>query len=179
MSHPDDESGAPRSDAPVSKTQMKKRMLALQALGESLIALPASQYDALDLPAELRDAVDAARGMTKRGALHRQRQFIGKVMRRIDAAPIEAALERLQGQDRHAARDFHRIEGLRDRLLADDGDAAFGETCEAFPRINRQQLRHKLRAARREATTGAPRGAGRALFRFLKAQLDDPDSASS
>lgn len=164
---------------PVSKTLVKKQMQALQKMGESLIELPIRQYNALDLPPELRAAVDAARGMNKRGALHRQRQFIGRVMREIDAAPLAAAIEQLQNQDRHATRDFHRVEKLRDRLLDGDDANAFTAVCEAFPQVERQSLRHKVRAARSEATTGRPAGAKRALFRFLNELLHSSGAADS
>ena len=159
-------------DASLSKTRRKKNMIALQKIGEALIELPPRQYDALDLPERLRDAVDAARKMTKRGALHRQRQFIGRVMRSIDAGPIEAALAALEQQDRQAARRFHRVEHWRDRLLDEDDKNAVTELCASVPTVDRQPLGQKLRAARREHTTGKPAGAKRALFRFLAAQID-------
>ena len=61
-----------------SKTQRKRDMHALQALGEELITLPDSQLAQIPLPERLREAVLDARKMTKRGALHRQRQYIGR-----------------------------------------------------------------------------------------------------
>lgn len=160
----------------VSKTRMKKQMIALQKLGESLIDLPPKQYRAMPLPDALRSAVDAARAMTKRGALHRQRQFIGRVMRDIDAAPIQAAMEKLQQQDRHAARQFHRAERWRDRLLDVDDADAVTELCEEFPAVARQALGQKVRAGRREAATGKPAGAKRALFRFVVKLIEDAES---
>ena len=160
----------------VSKTQMKKRMLELQALGESLIDLTPNQYLSVPMPDNLRRAVDAARGMTKRGALHRQRQYIGRVMRDVDPAPIRAALDKIRNQDRQAARQFHRVEALRERLLAEDGDAELTRVCDAYPQADRQTLRQKLRAARREIATGKPAGARRALFRFLDAMLRDEEN---
>ncbi len=154
-------------DSVISKTRLKKRMLALQKVGESLIELPPKQYKNIDLPEVLRVAVDAARIMTKRGALHRQKQFIGKVMRKIDAEPIEAALERLLQQDRHVARQFHRVENWRDRLLDEEDSDAITDLCHKFPDVDRQPLGQKVRAARKEAQTGRPVGAKRALFRFI------------
>lgn len=162
-------------DQYISKTQQKKRMFELQALGESLIDLTPRQYDSVPMPDALRSAVDAARGMTKRGALHRQRQFIGRVMRDIDPAPIQAALDKIRNQDRHAARQFHRVEALRARLLDSDGDSAITELCSEHPDVDRQALRQKLRAARREQATGKPAGARRTLFRFLDALLREAD----
>lgn len=158
---------------PFSKTQMKKRMLALQALGESLIDLPVKQYQALPLPDKLREAVDAARGMAKRGALHRQRQYIGRVMRDIDPEPIQSALDKLQNADRQSARQFHRVEHLRNRLLEDDD--TLRQICDEFPTVERQALGQKVRAARQEQTSGRPAGAKRALFRFLDALLRNSD----
>ncbi len=50
----------------------------------------------MGLDEELLEAVLDAKRMSKRGALRRQKQFIGKLMARVDPAPIEAALARLQ-----------------------------------------------------------------------------------
>ncbi|MFK8017347.1 MAG: ribosome biogenesis factor YjgA [Gammaproteobacteria bacterium] len=164
----------PPDEGVVSKTQRKREMTALQKLGESLIDLPIKQYKAIPMPDALRDAVDAARDMTKRGALHRQKQFIGRVMRDIDPTPIAAAMEKLQQQDRQAARQFHRVERWRDRLLDEEDREAITELCREFPDVDRQPLGQKVRAARKEAATGRPAGAKRSLFRFV-AQLIGAD----
>ena len=169
----DDHNDDPHQAQPVSKTQTKKRMLALQALGESLIDLPKKMYAQVPLPDELRRAVDAARDMTKRGALHRQRQFIGRLMRDVDPDPIRAALDRLQNKDRQAARQFHRVEALRNRLVEERNDELVTQICADFPHADAQSLRQKVRAARREADSGRPAGAGRALFRYLDGLLLD------
>lgn len=163
------------SDEGVSKTQLKKQMIELQQLGESLIELTPKQYASVPMPDALRDAVDAARAMTKRGALHRQRQFIGRVMRDIDPEPIRKALDRIRNQDRDAARQFHRVEALRARLIDSEGDREITSLMREHPEIDAQALRQKLRAARREAETGKPRGAQRALFRFLDALVREAD----
>lgn len=178
MSQPPDNAAHDEDDSPalISKTQLKREMTALQKLGESLIDLPLKQYKAMPLPDELRSAVDAARGMTKRGALHRQRQFIGRVMRNIDAAPIQAAMDKLQQNDRQAARQFHRVERWRDRLLNVEDADAVTLLCEEFPDVDRQGLGQKVRAARREDTTGKPAGAKRALFRFVAALFERAES---
>ncbi len=46
----------------------------------------------LPLPEELRDALLEARRLTSRAALSRQHQYIGKLMRDLDVAAVEAAL---------------------------------------------------------------------------------------
>ena len=72
----------------VSRTKKKQQVEELQKLGAALIALPAVTLDALDLPAQLLAAVRDAQRFTSHGALRRQVQFIGKIMRKIDPAPV-------------------------------------------------------------------------------------------
>jgi ribosome-associated protein len=50
----------------------------------------------MPLDEELRDAVLEARRIKAHGALRRQKQYIGKLMGRIDPEPIREALERLR-----------------------------------------------------------------------------------
>jgi len=80
-----------------SRSARKRDAEALQKLGERLVALRATQLAALalDLPETLLDAIEAARRIKSRGALARQRQYIGRLMRDIDPVPIEKALESL------------------------------------------------------------------------------------
>ena len=49
----------------------------------------------LALDEDLFEAVMEARGIKAHGALRRQKQYIGKIMRHIDPEPIRAALESL------------------------------------------------------------------------------------
>ena len=79
-----------------SKSARKRAYLALQKLGEELITLRESDLQAMPLDEELRDAVLEARHMKAHGALRRQKQYIGKLMGRIDPEPIREALERLR-----------------------------------------------------------------------------------
>ncbi len=57
-----------------------------------LTQLTIHKLAALDLPEELLEAVLEAQRLRSRAALARQRQYIGKLMRQIDVAPIERAL---------------------------------------------------------------------------------------
>jgi ribosome-associated protein len=83
-------------DTKPSKSARKRAYLALQKLGEELITLRESDLQAMPLDEELRDAVLEARRIKAHGALRRQKQYIGKLMGRIDPEPIRAALERLR-----------------------------------------------------------------------------------
>jgi ribosome-associated protein len=91
-------------ELPPSKSARKREAHALQKLGEDLVALRAADLARLPLPETLRDAIDEARRLTSRGALARQRQYIGKLMRDIDVAPIQAALAALTEERNTRAR---------------------------------------------------------------------------
>ena len=83
-------------DTKPSKSARKRAYIALQKLGEELITLRESDLQAMPLDEELRDAVLEARRIKAHGALRRQKQYIGKLMGRIDPEPIREALERLR-----------------------------------------------------------------------------------
>ena len=83
-------------DTKPSKSARKRAYLALQKLGEELITLRESDLQAMPLDEELRDAVLEARRIKAHGALRRQKQYIGKLMGRVDPEPIREALERLR-----------------------------------------------------------------------------------
>src|ERR1044072_579536 len=106
-----------------SKSERKRRSDDLQSLGEALIDLPDSELDALPLPEQLRDAVLLARKITAHGGLYRQKQYIGKLMRKLEAEPIRAALDARRERERIEALRFRRIEQWRDRLLKEGASA--------------------------------------------------------
>ena len=78
-----------------SKSARKREFLALQKLGEELITLQESDLRQIGLHEDLLQAVLEARQIKSRGALRRQKQYIGKIMRHVDPEPIRAALMRL------------------------------------------------------------------------------------
>ena len=91
-------------DLPPSKSARKREAHALQKLGEELVRMRVADLDRLPLPDNLREAIDEARRLTNRGALSRQRQYIGKLMREIDVTPVEAALAALTEERNARAR---------------------------------------------------------------------------
>lgn len=151
----------------VSKSQLKRESHALQALGEELVGLPAAKLAKIPMPDELAEAVAQARKIKARGGLKRQLQYIGKIMRSIDAEPIERALEEMHNAAGREAAKFHRLEQWRDRLLA-EGDAALGPLLEEFPHAERQHLRQLIRNAQQEAAKGKPPKSAREIFRYLR-----------
>lgn len=82
-------------DLKPSKSARKREYLALQKLGEELITLKESELEALPLDDNLREAVMEARQIKAHGALRRQKQYIGKLMRHVDPEPIRAEMAKL------------------------------------------------------------------------------------
>ena len=86
-------------DSKPSKSARKREYLALQKLGEDLVPLLESDLRAMNLDEDLLDAVLEAKRLKKRGALRRQKQYIGKLMGRLeDLEPVRAALERIRAR---------------------------------------------------------------------------------
>lgn len=165
--HPFHEEDTADEEEFVSKTRRKKDMHALQELGEELVALNKERLAQLDLPESLLDAVKEAKRITKFGALSRQMQYIGKLMRDVDPEPIRAKLAEWAGQSKELNAKFHRLESLRERLL--ENDSAFGEVAEQFPLADLQRLRTLIRNARQEKIANKPPKSSRALFKELRA----------
>jgi ribosome-associated protein len=106
-----------------SKNERKREQQALQELGEYLIPLKNSELDAIGLSDDLLAAVRAAAKMKSHGALRRQKQLIGKLMRRVDADLIRERLENLGARELREKRLFAKAEQWRDSLL-NDGQSA-------------------------------------------------------
>ncbi|HXZ91667.1 MAG TPA: ribosome biogenesis factor YjgA [Burkholderiales bacterium] len=149
-----------------SKTKRKQTMHELQALGTTLVALPQGRLAALDLPEELAEAVAEAQRITSREGRRRQLQYIGRLMRALDPAPIRAALERIAGRSAEDSARHRRLEQWRARLLEDD--AALTDFASAHPTADLQALRTLIRNARREQDEGRPPRAFRELYRVLR-----------
>jgi ribosome-associated protein len=88
---------SPTADAQTtpSKSQRKREAHALQALGARLVELSSAQLVQLELPDVLREAVLAVQGMRSHGARTRQMQYIGRLMRQLDAAVLRTVREAL------------------------------------------------------------------------------------
>ncbi|HZP85818.1 MAG TPA: ribosome biogenesis factor YjgA [Burkholderiales bacterium] len=160
-----------------SKTRRKQEMSARQDLGEALVTLSESRLEELQLPERLHEAILEAKRITKFGALRRQLQFIGKLMRKVDAEAIGAKLETWKGNSRAATVYLHQLERWRSRLLADD--EALTALAAAYPACDVQRVRQLVRNARREQAEELPPASFRALFQALKEILPAPDASAN
>ncbi len=152
-----------------SKSQRKRDMTALQTLGQSLLQLPAATLARIDMPEALRQAIAETERIRSHEARRRQLQYIGRLMRQLDAEPLRAAIDNATGESKQAVALMHRCERLRDRLL--DDDYALTEVLAELPRADVQELRAAIRAARRERDEGRPPKQARQLYRWLHEQL--------
>lgn len=163
----------PGGIAPPTKTELKRRAHAVQDLADRLIDAPEGVVEGLDLPEKLADSIALARRITSHAARVRQRQFVAKLMRGIDPAPLEAALGARSDADRLEAARFKRAERWRDRLVA-GGAESLAEFGAEHPGADRAELRKLVAAAVAERKAGRPAGAGRRLFRFVQDTLAAP-----
>ena len=150
-----------------SKTRRKAEMNALQELGEALLSVGPARRAELDLPERLTEALDAAQRITQREARRRQLQFIGRLMRDVEAEPIRAQLARWADAPNAEKARLHTLERWRERLLADA--AALDRLCAERPAADRERLAALIVAVHGERNRAQPPRAYRELFRALAA----------
>lgn len=167
--HPDEL----EEELPPSKTKIKKQMLELQDLGKTLTALPNDKLRELNLDENLLDAILEYKRITKFGALSRQLQYIGRLMRDVDPAPIQAKLDAWNGVSRQHTAWLHQVEHWRDRLL--EQPDALTELLSAHPQADAQHLRTLIRNAQKEREANKPPKSYREIFQVLREIIPEPD----
>ena len=159
-------------ELPPSKTKIKKQMHELRDLGKELTELGKDQLAQLDIPENLRDAIREMKNINKFGAIKRQMQYIGKLMRDVDTAPILAKLDAWKGKSQHHIAYMHQLERWRDRLM--ENDAALTELLAAHPEADAQRLRTLIRNAQKEMEAGKPPKNYREIFQVLREIIPEP-----
>jgi ribosome-associated protein len=114
----------------------------------------------------LRDAINEVKRITKFGAISRQMQYIGRLMRDVDPAPIVAKMEVWNGTSRQHIAWLHQVENWRDRLLAEPDSLT--ELLAAHPQADAQRLRTLIRNAIKEKELNKPPKSFRELFQVLR-----------
>lgn len=155
----------------LSKSQVKRDMHALQALGESLIDMNEKQLANIPLSEEMLDAIYIARKMPPKEARRRQIQYIGRLMREGNHEEIKAAVEKMQNRSDQYIHRQHQIERYRDLLIEGDKQV-FQTLVTSCPGIDVQHLRQLIRAAQKEREENKPAASARKLFGFIREQLD-------
>ncbi len=158
-----------------SKSQIKRELLAITELGKQVIDLPFDKVKQLPLDEKLLEAIRDCQKITSRGeGRRRQMHYVGKLMRNADVEAIRRQLDIWENGSKELTSQMHRLENLRDRLIAEDSELTV--FLNDYPEIDGQQLRALIRAARKEQTQNASlnpdqepqRKNYRALFQFLK-----------
>ena len=161
-------------DLAPSKSQVKREMHALLDLGKTLIELSPDRLKQLPLAERLYEAIREAQRTTSREGKRRQAHFVGKLMRDAPAQQIRDQLEVWAKGSKEETATMHRLELMRERLLADD--EALTKLLTKYPDVDVQLLRSQIRAARKEAQANLQLQPGqdplrkqyRALFQTLK-----------
>lgn len=165
---------------PPSKSMLKRASDELQKLGKQLLEMPDSRLASIDMPERLRDALADYKKTRSFEGRRRQLQFIGKVMREVDAEPLREAVAEFQLGHARNSLALHQAERWRAELVSDDKDVVTRWVGE-FPDTDVQQLRALIRNARKDAALEPEKRNGRAfreLFQYIKHAMDEQDKAS-
>ncbi|MDO9050561.1 MAG: ribosome biogenesis factor YjgA [Methylotenera sp.] len=154
------------AEEPISKTKLKAEADEQQALGVRLTELPKDKLLKLDLPDAVLTAVLDTKKITANGAIRRHRQYLGRLMRDIDNAPILEQLARWDGKHTAENAYFHGLERWRDRMIADSNVLA--EFIALYPKTDIQQLRTLVRNAQKELAANKPPKSSREIFKLLR-----------
>lgn len=151
----------------ISKSQIKKEMLDLQALGRKIVALPKTQRAKLPLDEDMRDAlVLADKIKNKHEAAKRHMQYIGKALREADLEGIYQALDFIANKHQQETIQFNHLENVRDELIS--GDYNSETLLTEYPTMERQKLRQLIRQAQKEVKAEKKGKGYRDLFQYMK-----------
>ncbi|MDU5453096.1 ribosome biogenesis factor YjgA [Pseudescherichia vulneris] len=150
----------------VSKSEIKRDAEELKRLGAEMVDLGKNALDKIPLDDDLRAAIELAQRIKKEGR-RRQMQLIGKLLRQRDVEPIRQALDKLKNRHNQQVAFFHKLEHIRDRLIA-EGDDAVPDVLNLWPNADRQQLRSLIRNAQKERDGNKPPKSARLIFQYLR-----------
>jgi ribosome-associated protein len=152
----------------ISKSQKKRDAEALQKLGVKLVGWSMDKLSQLPLPDRLRQAIIDAKSLKSHGAVRRQAQLIGKLMRTSDLDAVYTAYEGIMAEDNAQTAVFHDVELWRDRFIKEDKEALTAFVDQYHPE-DLQQLRQLIKKAVDEHRKDPQlHAASRALFRYLR-----------
>jgi len=154
-------------DNQVSKSEIKRDMLALQKLAERLVKLTPGQWEQQHFGQKMMAALQESRRVKGHNAMRRHIRRLGKLLREEDSERVVALFRNIDGQHEDEKRRFHRLENWRDRLM-NEGETALSELLQRCPDADRQRIQQFIRAGKRELELEKPPSAQRKLFKYLK-----------
>lgn len=153
-----------------SRGDLRREALGVLELAHRLVEQPAARLAQLPLGDDLLALAIAAQRITAQIARKRAVGFLAKKLRREDEETLQAiraSMEHDKADSRRENAALHRIEALRDQMVA-DGDSVLNEFLLEYPHADRQHLRQLARNAREEKLRNKPPHAYRELFRALR-----------
>lgn len=153
-----------------SKSQLKREMHALQALGETLIAMKPAELARFPLSDDMLRAIEETSRIRSHEGRRRHMQYVGKLIRKEDLTAIQGVFDAIEQEKEQRDHAFHRLEKWRDRLIQ-EGDEAVDLFMAEYPEGDRQTLRQLVRNARKEREQGKPPTSSRKLFKHLRDSL--------
>lgn len=158
-------------DQYVSKTQLKLASEEKQKIGETLVGLSDAHLATVPMDEELAEAVTLARRINKKkDGYRRQLQFIGKLLRNTDTAPLLEAIDKVHAKHAENNAHFHMLEKYREQII-NQGDDGIQAILAEHSHLERQTLRQYYRQIQKERAKNAPPKAYRGLFQYLKEEL--------
>jgi ribosome-associated protein len=162
----DETSASEQFDEDKSKSQIKREREALKELAQELSNLPIKHLQLIPLDDNTRTAIIDVQKM-KKGAMKRQLQHIGGLLRDEDETAIRLALDKISLPHRQQVKAHHQLEEWRDALVAGE-DSIIAELTNHFNDVDRQYLMQLARNARKELKLAKPPKSARIIFQYLK-----------
>ena len=140
-----------------SRTRLKEEMQDLLRLGESIVKLPLDRINKIEMPEELRDTILLARTLKKHGAMRRQMQYVGTLMRNVDTEPIRCFIDNIKLGSKYESRTFNKLEKWRDDLV-NGKDGALDCVLNELPGVDRQHIKQLVKLPWRRLHARKPGG---------------------
>lgn len=166
----------------MSRSAHKREAQAIRKLADHLADLGDQAFSRLNFPdPEVKEALVKARSLRiKSDERRRQLQFVAKLLRSFGHESLQEQVTAMSATAKEDPRAM-RLEMLREFLIF-GGIKGVNALTELIPSIDRNKLRTLVKRAHDELSSTLPdRPAARALFKFIKAevnraQVEIPDS---
>ncbi|MCA9645381.1 MAG: DUF615 domain-containing protein [Polyangiaceae bacterium] len=161
-------------DGRPSRTKRREEARAGEArvreLVEQLIALGAAKLRRLDLPEQLEDGILLAGELPPNKARQRQVKLLARHLAELDHETIRRRLATPGGISKPRGNTNEYATDWLNRLLA-GSDTELDELLGVHPKLDRQQLRNWLRAARRVEPDGTRKAPSAKALKSLQRSL--------
>ncbi len=160
-----------------SKSELKRRMTALQVIGKELTEMPFEKVKRSPASERLIEAIREFHRSKSHEGKRRQIQFIGKVMRDEDGQALRDWISGESLDQKLEVTRMHAAEQWRDRLLTEPGLLA--EFYQHYPVAREADLHLLIRNARMEKEKNKPPKSARELYKRIKAIVSDLQATAS